>query len=177
MQAEYNQNKGDSDTVDAYIDFLQTQIKTDVSVLQNTPVMICKDGEMASTLEKGERAIWVEYIPEKDPYATSRDPMKRCVRAAYIYYPVDCDPALEALLGSASNIVKFGKGFRHRFIARDTGYGVFHFAFRVKGKPGTDYPFDDLPETTRLLKSIKEHYKQGRGIYAVSGVFFPDEMP
>ncbi len=58
-----------------------------------------------------------------------------------------------------------------------TGYGVFHFAFRVKGKPGTDYPFDDLPETTRLLKAIKEHYKQGRGIYAVSGVFFPDEMP
>lgn len=87
------------------------------------------------------------------------------------------DPTLEALLGSESNIVKFGKGFRHRFIVRDTGYGVFHFAFRVKGKPGTDYPFDDLPETTRLLKSIKEHYKQGRGIYAVSGVFFPDEMP
>lgn len=87
------------------------------------------------------------------------------------------DPTLEELLGSASNIVKFGKGFRHRFIARDTGYGVFHFAFRVTGKPGTDYPFDDLPETTRLLKAIKEHYKQGRGIYAVSGVFFPDEMP
>jgi len=87
------------------------------------------------------------------------------------------DPTLEALLGSASNIVKFGKGFRHRFIARDTGYGVFHFAFRVKGKPGTDYPFDELPETTRLLKAIKEHYKQGSGIYAVSGVFFPDEMP
>lgn len=95
MQAEYNQNKGDGAAVDAYIDFLQTQIKTDVSVLQNTPVIISKDGEMASTLEKGERAIWVEYVPEKDPYATSRDPMKRCVRAAYIYYPVDFDPALE----------------------------------------------------------------------------------
>ena len=68
-------------------------------------------------------------------------------------------------------------GFRHRFIARDTGYGVFHFAFRVKGKPGVDYPFDDLPETTRLFKAVKEHYKGGRGIYAVSGVFFPDELP
>jgi len=87
------------------------------------------------------------------------------------------DPTLEELLGSESNIVKFGKGFRHRFIARDAGYGVFHFAFRVKGKPGTDYPFDDLPENTRLFKAVKEHYKGGRGIYAVSGVFFPDEMP
>lgn len=87
------------------------------------------------------------------------------------------DPTLEALLGSESNIAKFGKGFRHRFIARDTGYGVFHFAFRVKGKPGTDYPFDDLPETTRLFKAVKKHYKNGKGIYAVSGVFFPDEMP
>lgn len=96
VQAEYNQNKGDAAAMDGYIDFLQTQIKTDVSVLQNTPVIISKDGEMASTLEKGERAIWVEYVPEKDPYADSRDPMKRCVRAAYIYYPVDFDPALEA---------------------------------------------------------------------------------
>lgn len=85
------------------------------------------------------------------------------------------DPTLETLLGSESNIVKFGKGFT-RYIARDTGYGVFHFAFRVTGKPGTDYPFDELPETTRLLKAIKEHYKSGKGIYAVSGLFFADEI-
>ena len=87
------------------------------------------------------------------------------------------DPTLEDLLGENANIARFGRGFRHRFIARDTGYGVFHFAFRVKGKPGADYPFDDLPETTRLFKAVKEHYKGGRGIYAVSGVFFPDELP
>ncbi len=85
------------------------------------------------------------------------------------------DPTLEALLGEGSNIVKFGKGYR-RFIALDGGYGVFYFAFKVTGKPGTDYPFDDLPEHTRLLQAIKNHYKSGKGIYAVSGVFFPDEV-
>lgn len=85
------------------------------------------------------------------------------------------DPTLEELLGSESNIVKFGRGF-DRYIARDAGYGVFHFAFRVTGKPGTDYPFDDLPETTSLFRAVKAHYKSGRGIYAVSGVFFADEI-
>ena len=85
------------------------------------------------------------------------------------------DPTLEVLLGSDSNIVKFGKDF-DRYVALDGGYGVFHFAFRVAGKPGTDYPFDELPEHTRLLKAIKEHYKSGKGIYAVSGVFFADEI-
>lgn len=85
------------------------------------------------------------------------------------------EPALEDLLGSESNIAKFGKGFT-RYIARDAGYGVFHFAFRVTGKPGTDYPFDDLPETTSLFRAVKEYYKSGKGIYAVSGVFFADEI-
>ena len=85
------------------------------------------------------------------------------------------EPHLDELLGEDSNIVKFGRDYR-RFVALDGGYGVFYFAFRVMGKPGTDYPFDDLPEHTRLLKAIKEHYKNGKGIYAVSGVFFPDEV-
>ena len=85
------------------------------------------------------------------------------------------EPNLDTLLGNDSNIVKFGKDY-HRFVALDGGYGVFYFAFKVTGKPGTDYPFDDLPDHTRLLSAIKEHYKKGRGIYAVSGVIFPDEM-
>lgn len=95
MQAEYNQNKGDRVAVDAYIDFLQTQIKDDVAVLSDTRVMICKDPEMASTLKEGERAIWVEYLPDQTPYPTAIDAVKRSVRAAYIYYPLDCDPSLE----------------------------------------------------------------------------------
>ena len=85
------------------------------------------------------------------------------------------DTTLEELLGSNSNIVLFGKDFA-RTVALDTGYGVFRFAFRVAGKPGTDYPFSDLPEHTRLLKAIKTHYQNGRGIYALGGVFFPSDI-
>ena len=85
------------------------------------------------------------------------------------------DTTLEELLGAEANIVLFGKDFA-RTVALDQGYGVFHFAFRVAGKPGTDYPFSDLPEHTRLLKAIKTHYQNGRGIYALGGVFFPEEV-
>ena len=85
------------------------------------------------------------------------------------------DTTLEELLGGESNIVLFGKDFA-RTVALDGGYGVFHFAFRVSGKPGTDYPFSDLPEHTRLLKAIKNHYQNGRGIYALGGVFFSEDV-
>ncbi len=93
MQEAYKANKEDEEAVEAYIDFLQTQIKTDVSVLSNTRVMICKDGEMASTLKEGESAIWVEYLPDRDPYPKASQAIKRNVKAAYIYYPTDFDPA------------------------------------------------------------------------------------
>ena len=87
------------------------------------------------------------------------------------------DPQLEALLGSDSNIVKFGKGFT-RFLALDGGMGVFYFGFKMKhGKLFRDYTIDDLPEHTSLHTKVKDHYRKGKGIYAVSGVFFTDEIP
>lgn len=104
MQLDYESNKEDAGAVDAYIDFLQSQIKDDVALLEESRVMICKDGEMASTLKEGERAIWVEYLPERDPYPGASATVKKNVRAAYIYYPTDFDPSFE----SASDLAEMG---------------------------------------------------------------------
>lgn len=103
-QTFYNNNKGDEAAVNEYIDFLQTQIESDVADFSDIRVMVCGDGLMASTLPKGERAIWIEYLPEKDPYPNARETVKKNVRAAYIYYPLDFDPSFE----TTSELAKLG---------------------------------------------------------------------
>ena len=104
VEADYQKNKKGEDAMKEYIAFQQAQVQNSVSALENMRVMVCGDGEMASTLPAGERAIWVEYLPDKDPYATSRETAKRNVRAAYIYYPLDFDPSFE----TAAELSKLG---------------------------------------------------------------------
>lgn len=78
------------------------------------------------------------------------------------------DPQLEELLGSESNIVKFGKRFTPVCMKND-GYGVFRFAFKTMAK---NIDYRTLPEDTRLQRAIKRHYLDGKAIYGMTGFFF-----
>lgn len=75
-----------------YISFVQSQVKSDVVAVSDMRVFICGE-DSADDLDDGEKVIWVEYVPEYDPYSDVRyDPDKSTIRAAYIYYPLDFDP-------------------------------------------------------------------------------------
>lgn len=78
------------------------------------------------------------------------------------------DPQLGDLLGHDSNIARFGR----RFIpvcTQNDGYGVFRFAFLM---PDNNFTFAELPEKTRLQRLVKQHYLDGKAIYAMHGFFF-----
>lgn len=74
------------------------------------------------------------------------------------------DPGLEALLGSESRIVKFGKRFMCHPGGGKSGRGGFGFVF-----PGYKES-DDLPEDTSLRRKFKAHYSSGGYTYFYPGV-------
>lgn len=78
------------------------------------------------------------------------------------------DPQLEDLLGEDSNIAKFGKRFI-RQTGKSGGGAVFSFVFL---DPHAKDDLDSLPENTRLTKSLKYHYLDGKCIYETFGCFF-----
>ena len=78
------------------------------------------------------------------------------------------DPQLEELVGSESNIVKFGKRFI-RQTGKSGGNAVFSFVFL---DPGAKNDLSSLPDNTRLTKSLKNHYLDGKCIYEVFGYYF-----
>ena len=86
----YLENKGGI-AMDAYIALLQDEMKADVAALQSARVLVCGE-DSASVLADGEKAIWVEYLPELNPYKTG-DADKKAIRAAYLYYPLSFDPS------------------------------------------------------------------------------------
>ena len=100
MQLDYQNSKGDEQAVNDYISFLQSQIKADVDLYDKTPVKVCKQDRAV----EGEPTIWVQYVPEKDPYPDAKETVKRNVKAAYIYYPIDYDPARE----DSADLVEMG---------------------------------------------------------------------
>ena len=95
-QADYNKNKEDADAVEAYLSFLKEQVKSSVDEVAGLRVLTAGDRNAAATLNDGERAIWVQYLPNKDPYPTDKDPLKKNIRAAYIYYPLTFDPSTKS---------------------------------------------------------------------------------
>jgi len=78
------------------------------------------------------------------------------------------DPQLEGLLGENSNIVRFGRRFTP-VCTKNDGYGVFRFAFLL---PDNNFTFEELPERTSLQRAVKQHYLDGKAIYAMHGYFF-----
>ncbi len=89
-QYAYEESK-EGMAMESYISLLKEEMKSDVAALQSARVLVCGE-DSASVLEDGEKAIWVEYLPELDPYKTG-DADKMAVRAAYLYYPIDFDPS------------------------------------------------------------------------------------
>lgn len=90
----YQKDQEDPNLEKEYIEFLQAQVKGDVDMLSSLPVYICGvDAE--ENLAEGERAIWVEYLPDRDPYPDGKTYTQKTIRAAYIYYPTNFDPSLD----------------------------------------------------------------------------------
>ncbi len=94
----------DETAMNEYIDFVQTQMKSEVEMLSDTRVFVCGE-DFERDLLPGERVIWVQYLPDRDPYPDDRDPDKAGIRAAYIYYPQNFDPNLDY---SASDLIEEG---------------------------------------------------------------------
>ena len=94
VREAYLSDKENDETMNDYIKLLQSQVKSDVDMLSETRVFFCGEDD-ESDLAEGERAIWVEYLPDRDPFPSSTDPDARAVRAAYIYYPISFDPSAD----------------------------------------------------------------------------------
>ena len=88
----------------------------------------------------------------------------------YQYHAFACsswllDPVLEELLGSDSNIVRFGKLFAP-LTRKIHGTSALYF---IWGLPNADGDLSQLSENTRLERALKQHYLQGKAVYEVNG--------
>lgn len=81
------------------------------------------------------------------------------------------DKQIEDLMGTDSNIAKFGNRFQ-RMQYKSDGMAAIRFVFNVNGKKYTLDDLESLPENTRLEKLLKKHYLDGKAIYEPHGFFF-----
>ena len=81
------------------------------------------------------------------------------------------DKQIEDLMGTESNIAKFGNRF-HRMQFKSNGMAAIRFVFNVNGKKYTLDDLNSLPENTRLERLLKKHYLDNKAIYEVHGFFF-----
>lgn len=91
----------------------------------------------------------------------------------YKYKAFDChswllDPQLIALTGEGSNIAKFCRRFRP-ITHYSKGEAVYNFVFF---KSDMNFKIEDLPENTRLERSLKQHFLSQKAIYETYGYFF-----
>lgn len=87
-EEEYQNEKGDEEKMDRYIDTLQADLRAKYERLANAPVRVAGIDPPAS-----EPAIWIHYVPDFDPWPDDPDPDKRGIKAAFIYYPMQRDPS------------------------------------------------------------------------------------
>lgn len=80
------------------------------------------------------------------------------------------DPSLKNLLKPESNILAF-QNIYTKFPYLSEGLDIFHFVFGISVSNIADVDIDSLPETTSLMKNLKETYKSGGYIYEVGGIF------
>lgn len=87
---DYMKDKTNEVAMENYTDCLQGTLKEYYKELGEYPVLISgKD----APLPGGEKAVWVQYLPEKDPWVGHSDPDRAGVKAVYVYYPMAKDPA------------------------------------------------------------------------------------
>ena len=81
------------------------------------------------------------------------------------------DKQIEDLMGTDSNIAKFGNRFQ-RMQYKSDGMAAIRFVFNVGGRKYTSENINEAPENTRLEKLLKKHYSDGKAIYEPHGFFF-----
>jgi len=79
------------------------------------------------------------------------------------------DPQLRAMLKPDSNILKFMSRYSLYPYEASENDDVFAFVFTDPFKT-----YADLPETTSLMRSIKQHYLSGKSIYVCGGILETD---
>lgn len=149
------------------------------SLVQKQPVRLEKN-HWKKVLAQGDPVVQL-HIPAsgkltEDAVTESIERMRRFLRTYYPdfdYKAFACgswllNPILEELLGSESNIVRFGKRF-YPLTRKIHGTGVFYFVFM---QPNNNCPLEDLPENTRLEKALKQYYLSGKVIHETVGFFF-----
>ena len=138
--------------------------------------------EWTPVLRKGDTVVGVHIPPngslrDEDVEATIAQTREFIARYfPEVDYKAFCcgswlmDSQLFDMVGHESNIAKFGKRFK-KITRKSNGKGVFYFVF-LKMNGDTSYKIEDLPENTRLEKSIKSFYLNDKAVYEIYGYFF-----
>lgn len=111
---------------------------------------------VANSIEKG-RAFFKKLYPNKD--------IKGFMCISWLL-----DPNLKKILKPESNILAF-QDIYTKFPYLSEALDVFHFVFEKSVTKLSDLDLDSLPETTSLMKGIKDMYKSGEYIYEIGGIF------
>lgn len=145
--------------------------------ISNTPITLSKD-IWAPKLASGDPVVFLHIPPIRDFSPSVIDDTLQEIREFLNqYYPeyvgkqFACGswllcPELEGLIGSESNIVKFGKRFRV-LPTRSSGTAVFYFAFLCAESKMPD--LNTLPESTTLLRRVKAYYQGGHAVRETTG--------
>lgn len=84
---------------------------------------------------------------------------------AYFCHSWLLDPQLKSMLKPESNIMKFSERYMLYPYEESDNDDVFMFVFTDTFKS-----YDELPETTSLMRSLKKHYMSGNFIYVCGGI-------
>ncbi len=82
-------NWNDSEDINATADVLQEYLTAYYNRLAKFPVRYTGD----KSYKDGEYAVWVQELPEYQPYPNEKDADYSNVKAIFIYYPMDKDPS------------------------------------------------------------------------------------
>jgi len=150
---------------------------------------IIKDGYVTKEVAKLKKSEWEKFVSHGDMSISVHIPKgesmtdERCAESykeamrifKECYSDVDfkttfchswlLDPQLKDILKPESNIVKFGNRYMLYPYEESDNDDIFMFVFV---KPFKTY--DELPESTSLMKALKEHYISGKYIYVCGGI-------
>ena len=167
-----------TETEDEYIGY---PIDKDNARVKSEKIAL-KKSEWRVALKKGDPTISV-HIPTgvSVDSASCEYAYRECIRAVKEYFPeykvkaIRCaswllDPQMRDMLPPESKILQFQSKYM-RFPNKSQGRGVFSFLFRKQCEN-----YEELPESTSLMRKVKAHYISGKYIYEPGGVIFFDQI-
>ncbi len=89
----YHPMKSDVNIDTAHADIaaaIAKKVGASIDEIAHSPVRYCG----IDKAKEGEKAIWIQLLPERDPYSTSSVELRKRIHALYVYYPCDYDPSL-----------------------------------------------------------------------------------